>query len=217
MSVLPPWAQGLFELIVHAEEHLRQGDDFDRRISLISFDNAVEVAVATYLSLNPIQRGGKSYPKEDVKKWLDNYHTKLDFLEQELTSRKLLWEVERSYIVYAHDQRNEQYHGGSKGTPEKQVLEIIRKTALWITSILYNIPDIEKILNETIDSKLPPLPPTPQPDKSFDQAIDELYGTVEVGGQVYSTSEVLFALDYVLYRAIGAELTTKQPEGETDQ
>jgi len=215
MSTIPPWAQGPFELIVHAEEHLRQGEDFDRRISLISFDNAVEVAITTYLSLNPIQRGGKQYPKVDVEKWLYNYHTKLDFLEQELKNRNLTWDVERSHIVWVHDQRNDQYHGGSKGTPEKQVLEIVRKSALWIMSVLYNIPDVEDILNAAIDAKLPP--PTPQSDKIFDQAIDELYGTVEIAGQIYSTSEILFAVDDLAYRDIGLELTTKQPEEEAEQ
>jgi hypothetical protein len=48
---LPPWANGPFELLVHAEGHLRNGDDFDRRIALISFDNAIEVAITTYLTL----------------------------------------------------------------------------------------------------------------------------------------------------------------------
>ncbi|HCR70458.1 MAG TPA: hypothetical protein DIW23_03360 [Anaerolineae bacterium] len=214
MSALPPWAQGPFELIVHAEEHLRKGDDFDRRMALISFDNAIEVAIATYLSLNPIQRGGKSYPKDDVKKWLENYHSKLDFLNEELTSRKLLWEVERSYIVYVHDQRNEQYHRGSKGTPEKQVLEIVRKASLWIMATLYSITDIEKTLNDTITAKLPP--PPAQPDKNFDDAIDELYGPVVIAGQVYAASEILFAMDDLAYRDIGLELTTKQAEEESE-
>ena len=79
MTPLPPWANGPFELLVHAEGHLLGGEDFDRRIALISFDNAVEVAIATYLTLNPIQRGGRAYPRVDVDRWLNNYHTKLDF------------------------------------------------------------------------------------------------------------------------------------------
>ena len=56
MNPLPPWANGPFELLVHAEEHLRAGDDFDRRIALIGFDNAIEITIAAYLSLKPIQR-----------------------------------------------------------------------------------------------------------------------------------------------------------------
>jgi hypothetical protein len=215
MGALPPWAQGPFELIVHAEEHMRQGEDFDRRISLISFDNAIEVAITTYLSLKPIQRGGKSYPNVDVEKWLINYHTKLDFLEQELLRQGLSWEVEKSYIIWAHDQRNEQYHGGAKGTPEMICLEIIRKSALWIMSFLYNIPDIDQFLNDCINAKLPPQPP--HADENFDRAIDELYGVVEVAGQAYTTSEILFAVDNYLYNAIGSELTEPQPERETDK
>jgi hypothetical protein len=72
---LPSWAYGPFELLIHAEGHLRGGDDFDRRIALITFDDAIEVAIATYLTLNPIQRGNRAYPKSDVEKWMNNYHT----------------------------------------------------------------------------------------------------------------------------------------------
>ena len=75
MSNIPPWANGPFELIVHAEGHLRDGEDFDRRIALISFDNAIEVAITAYLTLNPIQRSGRSYSKADIERWLANYHT----------------------------------------------------------------------------------------------------------------------------------------------
>src|SRR5439155_543276 len=104
-------------------------------MALILFDDAVEVAISTYLSLHPIQRGNRSYAKSDVEKWLDNYHSKLDFLEVELRARSLNWEVERSHIVWGHDQRNEQYHSGRKGTPEWSVLGMTRRCALWIFTI----------------------------------------------------------------------------------
>ena len=84
MTTLHPWAIGPFELIVHAEGHRRADEDFDRRIALISFDNAVEVIITTYLTLHPIQRGGREYKKDDVDKWLKNYHSKLDFFESEM-------------------------------------------------------------------------------------------------------------------------------------
>ena len=56
MSALKPWAKGPFELILHAEIHLRKGDDYDRRLALISFDNSIEVAISTYLSLSQISK-----------------------------------------------------------------------------------------------------------------------------------------------------------------
>src|SRR5215208_3140738 len=105
MTALPPWALGPFELLVHAEGHLAAGDDFDRRIALISFDNAIEVCIATYLTLSPIQRGGRSYARAEVDRWLGNYHAKLDFLEIEIAGRGLSWTVEKSHIVWCHDHR----------------------------------------------------------------------------------------------------------------
>lgn len=209
MSPIPPWANGPFELLVHAEGHLIRGEDFDRRIALISFDNAIEVAIATYLTLNPIQRGGKSYPKVDVEKWLNNYFTKLDFFENELTARSLPWSVEKTYIIWAHDHRNEQYHGGQKGTPEKNVLKIIRSAALWIFSVLFEIADIEVILGKCLAESLPPSPPVP--DRKFDVAIDREYEIVEVGEQNYYASELLFAVDYEAYRDLGSRLCTVSP------
>jgi hypothetical protein len=204
VKLLPPWARGPFELLVHAEGHLRNGGDFDRRIALISFDNAIEVAITTYLSLHPIQRGNRNYTKADVEKWLGNYHTKLDFLDMELSARGLAWEVDRSHIVWAHDHRNEQYHGGNKGTPEKQVLGLIRQAALWILSALYEVRDAEQQLEQALAASLAPKPP--ERNGAYDHAIDRQYGMVEVGDQAYYASEVLFAADYAAYREIGARL-----------
>jgi hypothetical protein len=119
MKDLPPWANGPFELLVHAEDHLINGDDFHRRIALISFDNAIEVAITTYLTLNPMfHRNGRTYDPEKKNRWLKTYHSKLDFLEEEIADRKSTWHVDRTYIAWCHGHRNEQYHGGQKGTPE---------------------------------------------------------------------------------------------------
>ena len=57
MRPLKPWAYGPFEILLHAELHYRVGEDFDRRIAMIGFDNAIEVAITTYLGLHPIQPG----------------------------------------------------------------------------------------------------------------------------------------------------------------
>src|SRR4051812_28877399 len=176
MTSLPPWANGPFELLVHAEGHLRDGDDFDRRIALISFDNAIEVAITTYLTLHPIQRGNRTYNRGDVEGWLNNYHTKLDFLGSELSRRGLQWGVDRSHIIWAHDHRNEQYHGGNKGPPEKSVLALVRDAALWIFATLYDVSDVEQRLAQAIVAASPAVPP--QPDDKYDRAIDIEYGVL---------------------------------------
>ena len=204
MSSLPPWANGPFELMVLAESHLRGADDFDRRIALISFDNAIEAAITTYLTLHPIQRGGRSYPAADVDKWMRNYHAKLDFFEIEIGCRSISWSVERSHIIWAHDHRNEQYHGGMKGIPEINTLHIARAAALWVFSVLFDVGDAEAELEQALLDRAPPAPPSR--DKSFDMAIDTQYGIITVGDHDYYASEVLFSVDYAAYRDIGGEL-----------
>lgn len=211
---LPPWANGPFELLVHAEGHLRGGDDFDRRIALISLDNAIEVAIATYLTLNPIQRGGRSYPKSDVEEWLNNYYTKLDFLEAEIAARGGSWQIEKGHIIWAHDHRNEQYHGGFKGTPEKTVLEIIRGAALWVFAMLFDITDPEGALDQAILDRIPAA--APARERKFDVAIDAQYGIVAVGQHGYYASELLFAVDDAAYRDLGAQLCENPDESTSE-
>jgi hypothetical protein len=87
MSTLTPWALGPFETILHAEMHYRNGEDFDRRIAIVGFDNAIEVTIHTYLNLYPIQRQNRTYPRLDVERWLGNFHTEIDFLEIEVQNR----------------------------------------------------------------------------------------------------------------------------------
>lgn len=215
---LPPWANGPLELLVHAEGHLRSGEDFDRRIALISFDNAIEVAIATYLTLNPIQRGGRSYAKGDVDKWMTNYHTKLEFLEAEIAARGGSWKVAKANIIWVHDHRNEQYHGGHKGTPEKSVLKIIRDAAFWVFAMLFDVNDPELVLEQEILGKAPLA--APSRNRKFDVAIDAHYGVVEVGDQSYYASELLFAVDDDAYRDLGGRLCANPDEstsGSGDQ
>jgi len=204
MSKLPPWTDGPFELLVHAEMHLRAGEDFDRRLALISYDNAIEVAVTTFLTLHPIQRNGKTYKCDEVEKWLANYHSRLDFLETELKVQGQKWTVERSYIVWAHQQRNEQYHAGNQGVPDKKCLGIAKEAALWVFGMLFGVSNPETELNAAVAQKLPPEPP--KRNKTFDRAIDDEFGAIAIGDCLYSASEVISTLDYDAYRETGAEL-----------
>lgn len=158
---LKPWAIRPFELIFHAEIHHCRGSDYDRRLALISFDNSIEVSITTYLSLNPIQRGNREYPKADVAKWKHNYHTKLDFFSEEIQKRGLPEYKDKAEIVWYHDQRNGQYHGDGAGVPEKETLEGIRQVALWVFSVLFETSDIEAKLKTAIsesDSGIPLIP-----------------------------------------------------------
>lgn len=213
MNSLKPWARGPFEQILHAEMHMLNGDDFDRRIALISFDNSIEVSITTYLTLNPIQRNSIQYRKEDVNSWLSNYHTKMDFFIDEIQRRSLPIEIEKSIIVWYHGIRNEQYHGGTRGIPESHVLDGIRKTALWVFSILFDVPNAEEILENQVAYNLTK-ESRPERDLQIDRAIDGAYGMVQVMDQEYYTSELLFGVDPVAYRDVGTLLCAENTNPE---
>ena len=51
---------------------------------------------------------------------------------------------------------------------------------------------------------LPSAPP--QRDGIYDRAIDREYGMIEVAGQSYYVSELLFAVDYIAYCDLGGRL-----------
>ena len=110
-----------------------------KRFASLSF-----IASSSTCSINPIQRGGREYKREDVEKWLKNYHSKLDFFMEEIMRRSLPEQIEKSVIIWYHDHRNEQYHGGSRGVPEKDVLEGIREASSWVFSVLFEICDNER-------------------------------------------------------------------------
>lgn len=152
---IKPWAQGAFELIRHAEEHVRSGNDFDRRMALISFDNSIEVAIFTYLTLSPIQRDNQEFSREQVKTWLNNFHSKLEFLEYFVKTKMFQpMQFQREDIVFYHKLRNELYHQATGLVPDARHLNEIREVALWVFKTLFNI-DPEPLLANLIADTQP--------------------------------------------------------------
>lgn len=147
MSTTPvkPWARGPLELLQHAEEHRLGCRDFDRRVALIGFDNAIESSVITYLSLNPVQRGGRAFPKLEVERWLANFHSKVEFLEQFAASLQKVMPVGRPEIIYYHSLRNDLYHNGNGVVPATEHVDGARQAAIWTFSILFEC-DTEALL-----------------------------------------------------------------------
>jgi hypothetical protein len=212
MSQLTPWADDPFELIVHAELHRRDGDDFGRRISLIGFDNAIEVAISTYLQLHPIQRQNREYKKEDVEKWSKNFHSKLDFFFEEVQSRSLTASFEKSVCIWCHEVRNGQYHGDGPTIPRERELLEVRKAALEIFGVLFDVSDVEEVLDvrvaELTGKNLPQRTP------EMDRLIDKSYGIVSLAGMNYYTSEALYAVDPFAYGDVCSQLQTKTDDSQ---
>jgi hypothetical protein len=189
---LKPWAYGPFEILVHAEMHYRLGEDFDRRIAMVGFDNAIEVAITTYLSLHPIQRGNRQYPNADIERWLNNYHTKIDFFFQECATRQVAVVGQADEIVWYHEVRNGQYHVGGATVPQRRELDGVRAAALEVFAILFEVTDAEARL----DAHISAMQQTPQPRTAEgDRLIDDKYGLIDLCGQLEYCSQLLFALD----------------------
>lgn len=157
MAKMKPWTTASFELLKHAELHRNDGGDFDRRTALIGYDNAIEISIATYLSLHPSQREGLELSKANTGKWLVSYLTKLEFLEYYVTV--ILQErmaIGRDEILYFHRIRNDLYHGTPAHVPSLDDVSGIRAAALWVFAILFKI-NPEPLLAAELAGDQPPL------------------------------------------------------------
>ncbi|MEN6356539.1 MAG: hypothetical protein ABFD83_05580 [Armatimonadota bacterium] len=214
---LKPWTKAAFELIVHAELHLRDGDDFDRRIAHICFDNAIEVAITTYLGLNPIQRSNRTYRREDIEQWKSNYHTKLEFLRQEAERRGWTLRIPNDEVVFYHSIRNDQYHAAG-GVPESDHIAALRAAALDTFAMLFEIADVEQVLEESLQQRLP-MADAPQPrNPTVDRLLDMADEPVVVAGQPYAVSEALYAIDPRAYEdTVAAVMESRNIVDELDE
>ena len=207
MSALTPWALGPFEIILHAETHYRDGDDLDRRIAIVGFDNAIELAIHTYLSLHPIQRQNRTYPKIDVENWLDNFHSKVEFFINEVASRALPVVCDRAKFIWYHEVRNGQYHVGGATIPQTRELEGIREAAMWVFSVLFEIDDVIGLIEQHLTARSGD--DLPKRNDGDDRLIDSEYGTLELAGKPYYTSEVIHRFDPVLYSELAGEIKAR--------
>lgn len=196
--MIPLWLNSSFHLLVHGELHYTLPEEFDQRLSLISFDNAIEASIACYLKLHPTQRGNRGYERERVRIALHDYHSKLDFLFEEVTVRGGICTITRQEIIYVHEQRGLFYHENPDFIPSNAVLAKAREAAFWVFAFLFEIPDLETEISTRI--KQIRKVDLYQRNKDIDEFIDESYPEIEILGYSYRASEVLYAVDPVYYR-----------------
>ena len=212
MSALTPWALGPFEILLHAEGHYRGGEDFDRRIAIVGFDNAIELAIHTHLTLHPIQRQGRSYPKTDVDKWLGNFYTKVQFFADEAKQRGHPEVCDVANFVWYHEVRNGQYHAGGATVPQARELEGIRKAAIWVFSVLFDVGDVEALFEQYLSVRSGD--DLPSRNDADDRLIDNEYGMVQLIGKPYYSSEVLYNFDPVLYSETAGDIRKRNKSNE---
>jgi len=107
-------------------------------------------------------------------------------------------------FVWYHEIRNGQYHAGGATVPQERDLEGLRKAAVWVFSVLFDVPDVDDLLAERLTEAT--TSDLPKRDGEYDKLIDSQFGMVQIAGQKFYTSEVLHGVDPIAYVTIAKEL-----------
>ncbi|QNU66523.1 hypothetical protein EHE19_016955 [Ruminiclostridium herbifermentans] len=137
-----PWIDGPKELLMHAAEHLNNNGDFDRRIALISIDNAVELTIKTYLSLPKRIRKTEGPSRKELQEAENSFPTYLDLLEK--YDAKKVSDINIDDIEWYHRLRNQLYHAGNGMTIEVSKVEAYFEIARGLFDSIFNV----NILND---------------------------------------------------------------------
>ena len=108
---LRPWTSGPKELLQHAVDHLTNGTAFDCRIAMISVDNAVELAIRTYLGLPKRVRGSEGPTRSQLEEKSRSFPDLLDLLERFAADK--LDGLSLGDLEGYHRLRNALYHDGN--------------------------------------------------------------------------------------------------------
>lgn len=76
-----PWATGPGEILRHGLDLLKKDSDTNRRLAMISIDNAVELMVKTFLGL-PKRVTGIAIARREYQEFSESFPRLLDALEQ---------------------------------------------------------------------------------------------------------------------------------------
>ena len=206
-KLLPPWAMSCFDLLVHAEGHHGQEGDIDKRLAVVGFDNAIESAITTYLSLKPIQRNGIEYRSQDIDRWLCNHPSKLRFFYEELDRRNLEHKDNEASLVWYHNIRSDVYHSGAGGIPNEQCRLGVRAAALWVFSVLFEFSDVEIAVREAVARS------NPSADTGLNKYLEKRNKPVSIEGITYTPGEVLLAV----YPEIYSEMSRTYLKGDANR
>lgn len=130
-----PWIIGPKELLDHANKHLQEKSSFDYRLAMISIDNAVEVAIRTYLGLPKRIRGSDGPAKKELEAAI-GFPALLDLLESHGKNR--LVGIELGDIEWYHRIRNALYHDGNGITVEPEKVDAYYQIALLLFQNLFD-------------------------------------------------------------------------------
>lgn len=125
-----PWASGPGEILRHGVSLLKADNDVNRRLAMISIDNAVELTIKTYLGL-PKRITGLSISRKEYQEIFESFPAMLDALEKHAADK--LVGINLGTIEWYHRLRNELYHQGNGLTVERDKVEVYAE----LTNVLF--------------------------------------------------------------------------------
>jgi len=143
---LRPWTSGPGEILRHGLELLRKDTDANRRLAMISIDNAVELMVKTYLGL-PKRVTGLSITRKELQEIGESFPALLDALERYAPDK--LDGVDLGVIEWYHRLRNQLYHQGNGLTVERDKVAIYAELANVLFTNLFGFAFVEDPARKT--------------------------------------------------------------------
>jgi hypothetical protein len=143
----PPWASGSAEILKHGLELLKKDTDSNRRLAMISIDNAVELMVKTYLGL-PKRVTGLQISRSEYQEFAENFTKLLDALEKYANSK--LGGIDLGEIEWYHRLRNQLYHQGNGLTVERDKVEVYAELANVLFENLFGFRLVEPQNDDTV-------------------------------------------------------------------
>lgn len=140
MATQPPWASGPAEILKHGLELLKRDSDTNRRLAMISIDNAVELTIKTYLGL-PKRVTSLKISRSEYQDFAESFPKLLDALEKYANSK--LDGIDLGEIEWYHRLRNQLYHQGNGLTVERDKVEVYAELANVLFANLFGIRLVE--------------------------------------------------------------------------
>ena len=134
-----PWASGPGEILQHGINLLQKDTDTNRRLAMLSIDNAVELMIKTYLGL-PKGVNGLKISRKEFDEISESFPSLLDALEKHCGDK--LEGIELPVIDWYHRLRNELYHQGNGLTVERNKVIVYAEIAQLLFRRLFGF-DIE--------------------------------------------------------------------------
>jgi hypothetical protein len=140
----PPWASGPGEILNHALALLKKDSNTNRRLAMISVDNAVELMVKTFLGL-PKRVNQLQITRKEFEECAESFPRLIDALEKHAADR--LQGIDLGEIEWYHRLRNQLYHQGNGLIVERDKVEVYAELAKIMFSNLFGFDLVEPELD----------------------------------------------------------------------